>query len=155
MKTVILLLWHLTICLQAHARNPLPPPPEYDEAIDNGSRGWYPTRTYVTEKDIKSPVTNFLQWSPRYDDGLLTFFTPRGHSLPRPGPMILDARGELVWHHYFQNSFGGQAYNFMVQKYKGEDYLTFWLGDDRIRGHGSGFYYMVCASMNGYSEREC
>lgn len=57
--------------------------------------------------------------------------------------MILDAKGSMIWSKHFDNQFGGQAYDLKVQRYKGEDYLTFWLGDDRIRGHGAGEYYMV------------
>ena len=61
--------------------------------------------------------------------------------------MILDGRGELVWAGYFENKFGPQAYNMMVQNYKGEDFLTFWVGTDSVRGHGTGFYYMVCIGL--------
>jgi hypothetical protein len=140
-------LWHLTLCLTASAIDLLPPP-EFDEAIDNGTYGYYPTRSYATAPDVRAPETNFLQWSPRCDDGLLYLITPRGYSLPKPGPMILDRRGELVWAHHFENKFGGQAYDLMVQNYKGQDYLTFWLGDDRVRGHGSGSYYLLDSSYN-------
>ena len=48
--------------------------------------------------------------------------------------------GSLVWgpdRHY------GEVYNFQVQKYKGEDYLVFWAGDDSVGGHGEGKFYMV------------
>ncbi|KAK5175890.1 uncharacterized protein LTR77_001030 [Saxophila tyrrhenica] len=145
MKAALLLFWQLAACLATRAADRLPPP-EYDEAIDNGTYGYYPTRRYVTAPDVKAPETNFLQWSPQCDDGLLYFITPRGYSLPRPGPMILDRRGELVWAHHFENKFGGQAYDLMVQRYKGEDYLTFWLGDDRVRGHGAGSYYLLNSS---------
>jgi hypothetical protein len=62
--------------------------------------------------------------------------------------MILDRRGELVWAHHFENKFGGQAYDLMVQQYQGQDYLTFWLGDDRVRGHGAGFYYLLNSSYD-------
>ena len=144
MKLVLLFLWHLSICLAGPSIEKLPPPP-FDEEVDNGSHGYYPGRTYVTAEGVKSPDTQFVQWSPECDDGLNYFLTPRGHSIPRPGPVILDRRGELIWGQHFANSYGGEAYNFLVQNYKGEDYLTFWLGDDRIRGHGSGFYYMVRA----------
>ncbi|EMD00645.1 hypothetical protein BAUCODRAFT_50297, partial [Baudoinia panamericana UAMH 10762] len=106
----------------------------------------YPVRTYATRDDITSPETNFLQWNSRCDDGLLYFVTPRGWSLPYPGPMILDSHGELVWTHHFDNGFGGQAYDFKVQRYQDEEYLTFWLGDDRVRGHGAGYYYMLNSS---------
>ena len=146
MKVVLLFLWHLSICLQAQARE-LPPPPAYNEQLDRGSHGLYPTRSYVTEKDIRSPILNYVTWNPECDDGLYTFLTPRGHSLPQdPGPAIFDGRGELVWYHHYHNAWGGEAYNALVQKYNGEDHLTFWLGDDRVRGHGAGFYYLVGAS---------
>ena len=120
------------------------PPAAFNEDVDNGSLGYYPGHTYVTAEGVKAPDTQFVQWTPECDDdGLSYFITPRGHSIPRPGPVILDRRGELIWMKHFENTWGGEAYNFLVQQYKGEDYLTFWLGDDRIRGHGSGFYYLV------------
>ncbi|KAK3057098.1 hypothetical protein LTR09_002137 [Extremus antarcticus] len=145
MKAGLLLFWQLTACLAARAPDRLPPP-EYDALIDNGTYGYYPTRSYKTAPDVRAPETNFLQWSPECDDGLHYFITPRGYSLPDPGPMILDRRGELVWAHHFENRFGGQAYDFMVQRYKDEDFLTFWLGDDRVRGHGAGAYYLLNSS---------
>ncbi|KAK5126034.1 hypothetical protein LTR85_011389 [Meristemomyces frigidus] len=149
---VLLFLWHLATCLhlaQADSTpNASPSQPEYNEAVDNGTFGYYPIRTYATAEGLTSPQTNFLQWSPRCDDGLSYFITPRGWSLPNPGPMILDRHGELVWSKHFANKFGGQAYDFMVQTYDGQEFLTFWLGDDRVRGHGSGFYYMLNSSYD-------
>jgi hypothetical protein len=150
-----LFLWPLATSLPAvtatesvsnKSLTPVVDPPDYDEAIDNGTFGYYPIRTYATEEGLSSPQTNFLQWNQRCDDGRYYFVTPRGWSIPDPGPMILDERGELVWTHHFDNKFGGQAYDLQVQQYRGEDYLTFWLGDDRVRGHGSGWYYMVSTS---------
>ena len=145
MKALVLFLWHLSQCLlTARADDPFhPPPPPFNEAHENGSVGYYPHYEYVTLPKVRSPKTNWLQYDERCDDGLQYFIAPRGYSDPRPGPMILDRRGELVWAHHFENKFGGQAYDLMVQKYDGEDYLTFWLGDDRVRGHGSGAYYML------------
>ncbi|KAF2864268.1 hypothetical protein K470DRAFT_253934 [Piedraia hortae CBS 480.64] len=139
----------LVSCLLSLAlANPVPgSPPHYNAAFDNGSYGYYPVRSYTTD-DLISPRTNFRQWDPRCDDGRMYFISPRGWSLSLPGPMILDSRGDLVWSHHYENEFGGQAYNFMVQEYKGENYLTFWLGDDRVRGHGSGSYYMLNASYD-------
>lgn len=138
MNPLLVFLSHLAACLASS------PPPGYNAKVDNGSLGYYPIRTYATAEDVTSPQTNFLRWSERCEDGLLYMITPRGYSLSNPGPMILDARGDLVWAKHFENHFGGQAYDLMVQRYQAEDYLTFWLGDDRVRGHGSGFYYMVC-----------
>lgn len=54
--------------------------------------------------------------------------------------MADGSSGDFVWttdHSY------GQVYNFQVQMYLGEPYLTFWAGDDAVDGHGSGSYYMV------------
>ena len=148
MKAALYLIWHLAVCLRATLADAsgydgLPPPAEYSEALDNGTNGNYPVRTYATADDIVSPQVNYLQWNERCDDGLLYFLGPRGWSVASPGPMILDGRGDLVWTAHFDNEFGGQAYDFKVQTYQGEQYLTFWLGDDRVRGHGSGSYYMV------------
>lgn len=117
--------------------------PEYDEANDNGTFGYYPSWTFKTEDDIFAPKTNWLQWNPQCDDGMFYFLTPKGFSLSQPGAMILDSKGDLVWSKHFANEWGGQAYDLMVQHYQGKEYLTFWTGDDQIRGHGSGSYMMV------------
>ncbi|KAK3117040.1 hypothetical protein LTR53_001994 [Teratosphaeriaceae sp. CCFEE 6253] len=164
MNRALLFFWHLATCLSAsraadvdptdatsaaaYTLTPPDAPPEYNVAVDNGTYGYYPVRTYATAAELHSPQTNFLTWDERCDDGLFYFLTPRGWGIPDPGPMILDGHGELVWAKHFDNKFGGQAYDFMVQRYQGEDYLTFWLGDDRVRGHGSGFYYMLNASYD-------
>jgi hypothetical protein len=52
--------------------------------------------------------------------------------------MILDARGELVWMKYNW----GTTQDFRVQQYQGQDYVTFWQGDEED-GHGRGSWYMV------------
>lgn len=145
-------LWHLSLCLRVLATDtrqsgqPLAPA-KVDVEVDNGTFGYYPVYDYVTEERLNGPKTNFIQWNERCDDGLLYFLTPRGWGITNPGPMILDRHGKLVWAKHFDNKFGGQAYDFMVQEYQGEHFLTFWLGDDRVRGHGSGFYYMVCSTF--------
>jgi hypothetical protein len=149
MNLALLFLWHFASCSHpaladdSNAYTAPIAPPEYDVKVDNGTFGYYPVRNYATAQGLHSPQTNFLKWDERCDDGLYTFLTPRGWGIPDPGPMILDGYGELVWTKHFDNDFGGQAYDFMVQTYQGKEYLTFWLGDDRVRGHGSGFYYMV------------
>ena len=58
-------LWHLAICLRvafADGSAGVEGPPEYDEAIDDGNYGTYPTRAYATVDDITSPQTNYLEW---------------------------------------------------------------------------------------------
>lgn len=143
----MLILWLLTPILHIGAAHPgdTSPPYPYDEAIDNGTFGYYPTSTFATESDISAPKINWLQWDERCNDGTYYFLTPKGWGLPRPGPMILDWKGDLVWSQHFANEWGGQAYDFMVQHYQGQDRLTFWTGDDTVRGHGSGEYMIVSA----------
>ena len=51
----------------------------------------------------------------------------------------MDSHGKLIW----AKSTEGQAYDFKVQEYKGEQFLTYWQGDDKVRGHGAGDFYMV------------
>ncbi|KAL3424072.1 secreted protein [Phlyctema vagabunda] len=65
--------------------------------------------------------------------------TPRGPRVQNPMAMILDAKGHLIW----AKGDYGQVYNLKVQKYKGNDYLTFWAGDDTVGGHGAGYYHML------------
>jgi len=141
----ITLFWHLSACV---AQEQSPPQeavfqPRYDLALDKGSRGSYPVREFYSSK-TKIPDLNFLKWTPecatRND---FYFITPKGWKVPNPGPMILDHRGDLVWFEHFDNEFGGKAYDLMVQEYLGEKFLTFWLGDDRVRGHGAGHFHMV------------
>jgi hypothetical protein len=89
--------WLLTLILRARAvqHASTPPAHEYDKAIDNGTFGYFPTRTFVTEDGISAPHTNWLQWDQQCDDGKFYFLTPKGWSISQPGPMILDGRGDL------------------------------------------------------------
>lgn len=110
--------------------------------IIRGHANSYPTHKFISSK-LKAPIIDFQVRSPACNDGGSYSITPRGWKVPSPGPMILDGDGNLVWTDHFSNKFGGQAYDLRVQRYKGEEYLTFWLRDDRVRGHGAGHYYMV------------
>lgn len=133
MRLALLFLWHLASRLGATDPDDIRRPPQYDPALDKGDHGYYPVQTFVTSR-LKAPQTNFVEWSPECDDGLFYFITPRGWSVSKPGPMILDGHGSLIWSEHFSNEFGGQAYDLKVQNLAGEDYLTFWLGDDTVRG---------------------
>ena len=109
---------------------------EYNE----GAYGRYVQQEYKTS-DIAPPRINFMQPfnKPECDDGSYIFVAPRGN-VPNASFYIMDSDGSLLWgpdRHY------GEVYNFQVQKYKGEDYLVFWAGDDSIGGHGEGKYYML------------
>jgi len=142
-------LWLFTLILRARAayHASTSSTHEYDQAVDNGTFGYYPSRNFITEDGISAPHTNWLQWKPKCDDGMFYFLTLKGWSISQPGPMILDSHGDLVWSKHFANEWGGQAYDLTVQHYQGQEYLTFWTGDDQIRGHGSGAYMMVSNSI--------
>lgn len=59
--------------------------------------------------------------------------------------MILDIHGRAIW--ASTNSYG-QVYNLQVQEFKGNQYLTFWAGNDAVGGHGVGEYYMLDQHYN-------
>ncbi|TVY80467.1 hypothetical protein LSUE1_G004431 [Lachnellula suecica] len=112
-----------------------------DDAYDAAEYGLFPIQTY-TSTDLVSPRLNILQSSPECDASLFTFLSPRGGAVSDATATILDQSGHLVW------TIGGydQIYNLMVQEYLGEQYLTFWAGNDAVGGHGAGFYYMLDTS---------
>lgn len=144
---LVALLFHVSACVAQDPLSSDSPPqifePEYDSALDKGAYGSYPTKKFYSS-EIEIPKLNFLKWSPECATKKdFYFITPKGWKVSNPGPMVLDHTGELVWAQHFDNEFGGQAYDLMVQEYLGEKFLTFWLGDDRIRGHGAGHFHMV------------
>lgn len=109
------------------------------EAFERGDYGAYPFSTYMTT-DLISPHVNVLRSDVLCGaDGLLTMLNPRGYAVEHAAPVILDAAGELIWTSVAYE----QTYGLTVQRYNGSSYLTFWSGDDRVRGHGEGYYYML------------
>lgn len=118
-----------------------------DAEYNDGSYGPYVTQSYRSS-DVNSPRLNFMKPFTSCDDGSFLFVAPRGGKA-NSTPYILDARGHLIWtadHHY------GEVYNFQAQLYKGQQYLTFFAGDDTIRGHGAGRYYMIDQHYNEYRQ---
>ncbi|KAJ5401141.1 hypothetical protein N7465_011630 [Penicillium sp. CMV-2018d] len=103
---------------------------------DLGAQGFGPDRSYISF-DQESPIVEVTppnaKCDPRY-----TFLAPRGDSIAHPGPMILNPAGELVWTKWN----GGTTQDFKMQRYKGEDYLTYWQGDT-ADGYGRGSWYML------------
>lgn len=111
-----------------------------DVQFAKGGFGEYPISTYVTT-DLVGPRLNRIQTSSRCNQGLYTMFSPRGHGVTKPAPVIVDDNGHLIW--TMDMSSYGMTYGLTVQKFKGQDFLTFWAGDDGVGGHGAGYYYMV------------
>ncbi|KAJ5129044.1 hypothetical protein N7526_007210 [Penicillium atrosanguineum] len=103
---------------------------------DLGFYGFGPSQSFVSfdeESRIIEISPANAQCDPRY-----TFIAPRGDSVAHAGPMILDAQGELVWAKYNW----GTTQDFKVQRFQGQDYVTYWQGDEED-GHGRGSWYMV------------
>ncbi|OJJ42525.1 hypothetical protein ASPZODRAFT_76544 [Penicilliopsis zonata CBS 506.65] len=103
---------------------------------DWGLYGFYPSQSYASF-EYESPSVEFAHWDPRCDERY-TFFAPRGDSIHSPGPMILDAQGELV---YLQPNMG-VTQDFKVVQYRGESFLAYWEGEE-VAGHGDGSWYML------------
>ncbi|GME25905.1 Arylsulfotransferase [Neofusicoccum parvum] len=113
-----------------------------DEAYDHGDFGSYPYQEYQSSA-LKGPRVNILATSDRCSGGddEFIFLNPRGRRVvPGPNPMILDQAGNLVW--TLDGKPYGETYNLNVQEWNGEQYLTFWGGNDAVGGHGQGYYYM-------------
>ncbi|KAH9890731.1 Arylsulfotransferase-domain-containing protein [Xylariomycetidae sp. FL2044] len=95
---------------------------------------------------------NLVRRDKRCQHDLLTFLAPRGFielSKP-PQASIYDSDGHLVWTTNWRGT--KNIYNLAVQQYRGNDYLTFWAGNDAVGGHGEGTYFMLDQSYNVFKE---
>lgn len=111
--------------------------PSLDPFIfDLGVFGAYPTIQYLSF-DLLGPQARQIAWDEKCDQGLV-LLTPNGPGVDRPGPMILDSKGEMIWR---SDDFGATA-NLKVQRYQGEDYLTLWSGQ-KAATSGKGVYFML------------
>lgn len=135
MRAIFTFLAALLVC---HTAADLPPV-EHSEAYDEGAYGHRPSQRYYSAA-LSSPRFNLLINRALHHDDLYTFLAPHGRKIGDPGPLIVDSLGTLVW----TTTSYGKAFDFKVQDYRGRQYLTFWTGDDHVKGHGTGLYYMVC-----------
>lgn len=103
---------------------------------DLGLYGFGPSQKYISF-EYESPVVEISQRDAGCHPGL-TFLAPRGDSIAHPGPMILDAQGNLVWMKHNCNI----TMDFKMQRYRGQDYLTYWEGK-AVDGIGHGSWRMV------------
>ncbi|KAI9370404.1 ASST-domain-containing protein [Aspergillus egyptiacus] len=114
---------------------------------DWGVYGFGPTRGYESF-GFEAPVFEFVPVDKdgnqqEDDDGAgcdprYTFLAPRGNAIAHPGPMIFDAQGELVW---LKRNWE-KTQDFKVQRYRGEDYLTYWEGR-QDNDCPAGAWYMI------------
>ncbi|KAI1617794.1 arylsulfotransferase [Exophiala viscosa] len=106
---------------------------------DLGFYGACPLQKYVSS-DVTGLRTTAIKWDESCDNGYV-LLTPSGDSVGAPGPTIIDSQGEVVW-----KAEGYQVTtNLKVQKYKGQDYLTFWSGK-KWGSLGAGSYFMLDSS---------
>ncbi|KAH9903522.1 Arylsulfotransferase-domain-containing protein [Xylariomycetidae sp. FL2044] len=109
---------------------------------DWGYYGLYPQTTFKSF-ELKVPRLNFVKWDELHCSEGHYLIAPKGKIVSHPGPVIVDARGELVWasHSY------GIVTDLRVQEFNGEHYLTFWSGPHGTsNGYGRGLYYMLDSS---------
>ncbi|KXT05279.1 hypothetical protein AC579_7453 [Pseudocercospora musae] len=114
--------------------------PTLDPVIfDLGVFGAYPLAQYASFH-LGAPQPRHVLWNPKCDTGNI-LLTPNGPAVTRPGPMILDSKGELIW---TSDDFGATA-NLKVQQYQGEHFLTLWSGE-KAATSGKGVYFMLDAT---------
>ncbi|KAL5041385.1 hypothetical protein BDW71DRAFT_217888 [Aspergillus fruticulosus] len=105
---------------------------------DLGAYGFGPSRGYVSFQ-YESPLMEITQSDNGTGcDAWYTFLAPRGDSVAHEGPMIFDSRGELVWMKHNWDT----THDFKVQRFRGQDYLTYWEGS-QVEGRGYGSWYML------------
>lgn len=133
----LLALSATSVLSTARADPPIFGPDDY-QLYDQGEHGIFPETKYRTT-DLVGPHILRRHWDPacKSDDKYL--IAPRGLLVGHPGPMLVDNDGYMVWH----SEAWQVAYGLSVQRYLGENYLSFWSGNDQVIGHGSGSYYMV------------
>lgn len=115
----------------------------YDyNGYNNGSYGSTPNRTYVSS-DLKSPIWQVDTWKPDMLDQntshILVTFAEAGE---KSGPKLFSTKDlSLV----YSLPAGDGSANAMIQKYRGEDYLTYWAGSrpNGVSGSGIGACYFL------------
>jgi hypothetical protein len=111
--------------------------------LDTGVYGAYPHRQYIST-DLTSPQANVVQSDDSCANGLV-LLSIGGQSVPGSGPMILDMAGNLVWS--APGQYGEDTANTKIQRFQGNDFLTFWAGE-KLQESGLGSYYMLDSSYN-------
>jgi outer membrane protein assembly factor BamB len=108
------------------------PAAPFDDAPTPAERG---VRAFRSRPDLRPPAVSVVTAAADAQPGMVFVAPKRGAT--QQGPMIVDDKGTLVW---FEPLPGDQqAFDFRVQRYRGEPVLTWWQGRMRIyRGAGAG-----------------
>ena len=105
-----------------------PSPPTKPPAVAPGAQS-----SFLTAPTLRAPSITVT--APALDPSLGDIFlTPVDGGL-QAGPMIVNPAGQLVW--FSPQPAGAQATDLRVQRYLGQDALTYWHGRV-VLGHGSG-----------------
>ena len=98
--------------------------------------------------DYRSPIFNFDPFPQDPSPGYI-LLAPRGPNVTRPGAVLLDWSGGLVW----DGAEYGEAMDFSVQTYLGNEVIALWVGQFNTGGYGQGHVllldqtYTVVANM--------
>lgn len=126
-----LLLCYCAVNAQVHTH-------DYWANYESGAMGQYPQVTYASSR-MSHPQIHVAKWNESCDQYGYVLMSPHGKRIADNKLMLLDHQGNLVW--YTQET--GAIHNIQVQRYNGDDYITYWVGDDEFYGHGAGFFKMV------------
>ncbi|KAF2774079.1 hypothetical protein EJ03DRAFT_240441, partial [Teratosphaeria nubilosa] len=112
---------------------------------DLGFYGAYRTQDYISF-GLKSPQASIVRWDDTCDHGYV-FLDPSGPSPDHKGPLIIDARGNLIW----TSDEYETTTNSKIQEYRGREYLTFWSGY-KAKTSGTGVYFMLDSEYNVFKK---
>jgi hypothetical protein len=104
-----------------------PPPPR------TADRPGGPVQRFRSRPDLVVPKVEIVKRDPRASAGHIFIAPKRGDGIN--GPMILDGAGKLVWAREAPPET--EAFDFRVQRYRGQPVLTWWEGTSTV-GVGAG-----------------
>ena len=102
------------------------------------SRQQAKVHAFRSRPDLRPPVVTVTHDVAGGGEG--AFFAAPYPNPAQGGPMIFDARGDLIW---FRDLGQQKAANFRVQEYQGRPALTWWQGNINSVGQGFGNYVIA------------
>lgn len=121
-----------------------------DSSYAAGHYGHYPLESYITFRNDHVPRLHLVKHSPACDDGRFYIITPSVADWASPsgkdfcGITIFDTQGNLIWHKKAGLSVNRARFSHAkIQTYNGAQYLTYFVGDTGVIGHGAGVFHMV------------
>ncbi|KEY68357.1 hypothetical protein S7711_01135 [Stachybotrys chartarum IBT 7711] len=106
---------------------------------DIGLKGFMPSRSYHSFSMV-SPDVEFLVYDEERCNQDYFVMAPRGPAITNAGGVIMDRKGELIWRQ--DQLIEQETQDLRVQEYRGEKFLTFWVGVE-AEGFKKGVWYMM------------